>query len=551
VSESRPPLDVLPVGYRLDDFRIIEVLGKGGFGITYKAIDERLERQVAIKEYLPRDYAFRGEASAVLPRGDAEKPTFEWGLARFVDEARALALFRHRNIISVLRYLEANGTAYLVMEYEEGEDLDRWLQRHSTVTESQLVTEILLPVLDGLEKVHTKNLLHRDIKPGNIFIRTDGSPVLIDFGASRAHGAQASTNMTAIVSAGYSPFEQYGGGNSKQGPWTDLYALAGTMYRMISGLPPVDAIGRMQGQPFTPAVEIGRGRYSAGVLAAIDRALSLDAKDRPQSVAEFRALVTGSQPKSARDPNATTVVQPGATAGTAHQRSSAPRIVMFSALVVVVAAAAWYFVADRGTSLPEPSAAVSSVESPPPQPGEPQGNSNNVTEAQSTTPPAQVAPPTEAQVATVEPQAKIEAAPLEPVNPEDQILIGLDMPPDMQAQRQSHISGTLLAYVQTKLKFDECQKTQPPCKESASLLQATLANQEGSWKAPNGCESEACSFTGTVRVTNPRRLDREDCPFLIDVTEVLRHAGAERKQTRTYCTANGFNRQIDSVGPVT
>lgn len=551
MSDVRAPLDVLPVGYRLDDFRIVEVLGKGGFGITYKAIDERLERQVAIKEYLPRDFAFRSEGSAVLPRGDAEKPTFEWGLARFVDEARALALFRHPNIISVLRYLEANGTAYLVMEYEEGEDLDRWLNRHSTVTEAQLVTEILLPVLDGLEKVHSKNLLHRDIKPGNIFIRTDGSPVLIDFGASRAHGAQASTNMTAIVSAGYSPFEQYGGGNTKQGPWTDLYALAGTMYRMISGLPPIDAIGRMQGQPFTSAVEIGRGRYSPGVLAAIDRALSLEAKDRPQSVAEFRALITGSQPQAARDPNATTVVQSSAARGTSHPRSSAPRSVLFGALVIAVAAAAWYLVADRSTSVPEPSAAVTSAESPPLRPREPQGNPNKVTEAQSTTEPANDALPAEAQIATEEPPAKIEAPPLQPLDPEDQIIAGLDMPPDIHAQRQSHISGTLLAYVQTKLKFDECQKTQPPCSESASLLQATLANQEGSWKAPNGCESEACVFTGTVRVTNPRRLDRDDCPFLIDVTEVLRHAGAERKQTRTYCTANGFNRQIDSVGPVT
>ena len=166
VVASRASFDALPVDYRLDDYRIVAVLGKGGFGITYKAVDERLERQVAIKEYLPRDYAIRGEASKVLPRGDEEKSTFEWGLKRFVDEARALALFRHPNIISVLRYLEANGTAYLVMEYEEGEDLDHWLARRSNVTEAQLVTKILLPVLDGLEKVHAKQLLHRDIKPG-------------------------------------------------------------------------------------------------------------------------------------------------------------------------------------------------------------------------------------------------------------------------------------------------------------------------------------------------------------------------------------------------
>ena len=259
MADFESPMDTLPVGYRLDDFTIAEVLGKGGFGITYKATDERLGRNVAIKEYLPRDYAQRGSASAVLPRGAEERQVFDWGLRRFVDEARALALFRHPNIVSVLRFLEANGTAYLVMEYEEGEDLERWLARRSNVTQEQLIQPIVMPILDGLEKVHAKQLLHRDIKPANIFIRNDGSPVLIDFGASRAHGAGAATNVTTIVSAGYSPFEQYGAGNTQQGPWTDLYALAGTMYRAVAGAPPTDAIARMQGQTLVPAIEVVRG----------------------------------------------------------------------------------------------------------------------------------------------------------------------------------------------------------------------------------------------------------------------------------------------------
>jgi hypothetical protein len=304
----------------------------------------------------------------------------------------------------------------------------------------------------------------------------------------------------------------------------------------------------MQGQPFTPAVEIGRGRYSPNVLKAIDRALALEANERPQSVAEFRALIANGQLKQPQvDPNVTTVVQPGTVPGTPEKRSgTAPRLLLLGALVVAIGAAAWYVVVDPGTL---PSPATSTESSTPPTNSD---GADDVTEAPSTAvSSAQVVPKTDTQVATVEPPLPAETAPPPTLSPEDGIIAGFDMPPDILAKRQSHISGTLLAYVQTKLKFDDCQKTQPPCKDSASLLQATLANQEGAWKAPSGCEGDACAFTGIVKVTNPRRLDREDCPFLIDVTEVLRHAGAERKQMRTYCTADGFNRHIDSVGPVT
>ena len=357
MAESRPTLDALPVGYRLDDYRIVEVLGKGGFGITYKAVDERLEREVALKEYLPRDYAFRGDASRVVPRGDEEKSVFDWGLARFVDEARALALFRHPNIVSVLRYFDANGTAYLVMDYEEGEDLERWLARHRNVTDAQLVDDILMPLLNGLEKVHAKQLLHRDIKPGNIFIRADGTPLLIDFGASRAHGPQATTTLTTIVSANYSPLEQYGGGNVRQGPWTDLYALAGTMYRVIAGSPPADAIARVQGQALVPAAEVGRGRYSQRVLAAIDRALALETKDRPQSVAEFRVMIRGNadEPTRVQKPSDATVTRPVPMPAPApdvaqKERRTAPLNGALAALLLVIGGAGGYFLFGPGKS---------------------------------------------------------------------------------------------------------------------------------------------------------------------------------------------------------
>lgn len=306
---AESPGFTLPLGYQLDEFRITQVLGQGGFGITYRATDLRLEREVAIKEYLPRQFAYRGADSKVLPRPGSDEEGFEWGLKRFVNEARVLAKFHHPNIVAVNRYLEANGTAYLVMEYEEGRDLEAWMESYpgGGVAEKILLDRILLPLLDGLEKVHQKGLLHRDIKPENVFMRHDGTPVLIDFGASRAHGQGATANLTSFISAGYSPLEQYGG--LRQGPWTDLYALAGTIYRVIAGHKPMNAIDRQHGNSLTPAAVVGRGRYSDVFLSAIDLALSIDPEKRPQSAAAFRSMLRSQPARSINDETDFTVLR--------------------------------------------------------------------------------------------------------------------------------------------------------------------------------------------------------------------------------------------------
>lgn len=556
MAETRATFDTLPVGYRLDDYRIIAVLGKGGFGITYKAMDERLERPVAVKEYLPRDYAFRGDQSVVLPRSDDEKGVFEWGLSRFVQEARALALFRHPNIISVLRYLEANGTAYLVMEYEEGEDLDHWLARRSNVTETQLVNKILLPILDGLEKVHAKQMLHRDIKPGNIFIRSDGTPVLIDFGASRSHGAQAATNLTSIVSAGYSPFEQYGGGNTKQGPWTDLYALAGTVYRVIAGRQPTDAIARMQGQPLTPAVEVGRGRYSEPVLGAIDRALSLDAKDRPQSVAEFRVLLSGAELEPTRPliANDATVVRRGPPPDVEgkKRRRAGPLLAAFMVALLGIGAAGWYFVIGPG----KPGRVVPPPESTVAQSSDAPASGGTETTDDATTPaepPAQEASVQETSsdnaqnVAVVDTKPEVPQPP--PIDPEDEILRGLDVPPDVVNFRTGHINGTLQAYVINKKRFDDCQVSS--CQQLGALRDQLLTSMVGPWKMPVDCDGATCAFTGTIKVTKPVTLNQPDCIYLVEVTEELHKGDVVRRQLRTYCTDNEANRTLKDAKPVT
>jgi serine/threonine protein kinase len=181
--------DALPPEYRLHWYVLDRVLGQGGFGITYLARDTNLDQLVAIKEYLPIDVATRKADSTVRPRADDQGDRYRWGLDRFIREARTLARFDHPNIVRVYSVFEFNNTAYMVMRFEEGENLAAQLERRRTLPEAELL-RMLLPVLDGLELVHNAGFIHRDIKPDNIHIRTDGSPVLLDFGSARASSAR-------------------------------------------------------------------------------------------------------------------------------------------------------------------------------------------------------------------------------------------------------------------------------------------------------------------------------------------------------------------------
>ncbi|MCY4605396.1 MAG: protein kinase, partial [Gemmatimonadetes bacterium] len=218
-------------------------------------------------------------------RGD-----FQWGLERFLDEARTLARFDHRHIIKVHRFFEAHGTAYIVMEYAEGETLSAYLERKGTLSEAEL-KGILYPLLDGLEVVHGADFLHRDIKPGNIVLRdVDGSPVLLDFGAARQAIGAKSRSVTSIVTPGYAPIEQYSS-RGHQGAWTDIYALGGVCYRALTGQVPDDATDRVRHDPLVPISQRCAGQASQAFLAAIDLALSVDEGDRPQNVAAWRAVL--------------------------------------------------------------------------------------------------------------------------------------------------------------------------------------------------------------------------------------------------------------------
>ncbi len=287
-------LRALPPGQMLSDYRIEGILGQGGFGITYLAIDTMLNRRVAIKEFYPRQFAVRDGTLTVRPAGSQDdRDTFKWGLERFLDEAQVLARFEEPNIIGIRRFFRANGTAYLVMDYCDGDPLDEIIKRNGPLNQLQL-EEILYPLLDGLEKIHEANFLHRDIKPANIFIRADGSPVLLDFGAARQEIGNHSRSVTSLATDGYAPFEQYSE-KGRQGPYTDIYGLCATLYTAVTGEKPPPATDRMLDDTMISVSEKAYGRYSVNLLNAIDAGMAIRPNDRPQSVTEFRHILGASK----------------------------------------------------------------------------------------------------------------------------------------------------------------------------------------------------------------------------------------------------------------
>ena len=286
--------NALPIGYHLHEYIIQSVLGDGGFGITYLAKDTELNALVAIKEYLPNELAIRENDRTVRAKSSQDLEYFTWGLERFFKEARILAQFKHYNIVRVLRFFKAHQTAYIVMEYEEGQSLAKVFPTNKTATEAQLM-KILPPLLNALETVHQAGYLHRDIKPDNIYLRKkDNSPVLLDFGAARYIVGSRTQYLTTMTTAGYAPFEQYAV-ESNHGTWSDIYSLGAVLYRLINGKTPIDAIQRVdairrrKADPLVRAVDIGRNRYSKSLLQAIDWAVKINENERPQNVKVWRA----------------------------------------------------------------------------------------------------------------------------------------------------------------------------------------------------------------------------------------------------------------------
>ncbi|MBP8307050.1 MAG: protein kinase [Burkholderiaceae bacterium] len=279
----------LPIGTRLGEFELTGLIGVGGFGIVYSARDHLLEREVAIKEYMPSALASRTADYRVTVKSERHHDTFAVGLRSFVNEAKLLAQFDHPSLVKVYRFWEANGTAYMVMPYYRGTTLRAALKSLGEAPDETAVLQLLRPMLDALDVIHAERCYHRDIAPDNILILQSGRPVLLDFGAARRVIGDFTQALTVILKPGFAPVEQYANGpEMRQGPWTDIYALAAVVYYCIGGKTPTPSVSRMMRDTMVPARELGKGRYSESFLAAIDHALAVHIEDRIASVAQLR-----------------------------------------------------------------------------------------------------------------------------------------------------------------------------------------------------------------------------------------------------------------------
>ncbi len=313
MSESPVYRNALELNSTLNEYQLKAVLGVGGFGMTYLGWDTNLEKQVAIKEYLPGDLAVRALDGSVVPVSTDHKHDYQWGLDSFIREARTLARFSHPHIVRVNRYFEANGTGYMVMDYEDGESLNQLLKRAPQPDETEL-RRIVLPLLDGLAAVHAGKFLHRDIKPSNIFMRTNGTPVLLDFGAARDTGG-ATRALTAVLTPGYAPLEQYAT-DGRQGPWSDIYAMGGVMFRAVTDKNPPDAVSRLQSDTVAQDLAAAHSRYSEPLLRAIEWAMMVKSELRPQSIAEWQAAFAAQAALSSNAAAATSATATRAAATT-------------------------------------------------------------------------------------------------------------------------------------------------------------------------------------------------------------------------------------------
>lgn len=282
----------LPIGTALGEFEILSLLGEGGFGIVYLAFDRSLQRNVALKEYMPSSLAARSGASGVQVKAERYRGTFDAGLKSFVNEARLLAQFDHPALVKVYRFWEDNGTAYMVMPYYEGDTLRAMLRALPGPPDEAWLRALLSPLTGALAVIHAEQCYHRDIAPDNVMMLggDHNRPLLLDFGAARRVIGDMTQALTVILKPGYAPVEQYAEiPGMKQGPWTDVYALAAVVYFAILGKKPPPSVGRLLNDTYEPLAQHAAGRYSEGFLAAVDRALAVRPEDRTQNIAEFCA----------------------------------------------------------------------------------------------------------------------------------------------------------------------------------------------------------------------------------------------------------------------
>ncbi len=286
-----PDSHALPKGMRLSEFEIVSLLGEGGFSVVYRAWDHSLDREVALKEYMPASLAARGERTAVYPRSERLRETFELGLKSFVNEAKLLARFDHPTLAKVFRFWEANGTAYMVMPVYEGVTVKDTVRAMAQPPDEAWLLGLLDPLTQALSVMHAEQVYHRDIAPDNVLLLAGtGQPVLLDFGAARRVISDQTQALTVILKSGYAPLEQYAEvPGMRQGPWTDVYALAAVVYWAAMGRTPPPSVGRLVNDSHVALAACAGDRFSARFTAAVDRALIVRPELRTRSVEDFRA----------------------------------------------------------------------------------------------------------------------------------------------------------------------------------------------------------------------------------------------------------------------
>lgn len=272
----------LPPGFQLDRYRIERQLSLGGFSIVYLAYDED-GTPVAIKEYLPNSLALRGEGQIMPAIAEEHVGAFRHGMKCFFEEGRALAHLNHPNVVRVLNFFRANETVYMVMQYERGRTLQEHIHKHKGSIREAFVRNVFARLLNGLREVHAQKLLHLDIKPSNIYLRTDGNPVLLDFGAARQALGSDGPTLKPMYTPGFAAPEQYKAPD-QMGPWTDIYAIGASMYACLAGASPQAADRRLDKDQLQPAGRRWAGKYSPQLLHIIDWCMVLDYLERPMSV---------------------------------------------------------------------------------------------------------------------------------------------------------------------------------------------------------------------------------------------------------------------------
>jgi serine/threonine protein kinase len=359
--------NALPKGTRLSEFEIERVLGEGGFAIVYLAFDHSLHRRVALKEYLPAEFAFRQDENTIVLRSPKHQQTFEAGRNSFVQEARFLAQFEHPSLVKVHRVFESNGTAYMVQGYYAGESLGAAIKSGRRFASDAELEPVVAALVSAVELLHSRQCLHRDIAPDNIIVQPNGVPVLLDFGAARRIIGDMTQALTAVLKPSYAPIEQYTeDGGMAQGPWTDVYALAATIRAAITGKPPPSSVGRTIKDGLVKLADDPPPNFDLAFLRGVDAGMALLPADRPQTMAEFRAamgLSADDTGDAARPPDASQAV-PRASA-------PAPRPVTVLASHAAVPPPPIRMEATKAT-VPPPAARIEPVRAPtPPTPPRP------------------------------------------------------------------------------------------------------------------------------------------------------------------------------------